>query len=126
LSGTLLALNANGAYLLAHDEEVDWKTVREVLRYFTRNPQAADTIEGVARWRLLDERIERNIAQVSQAIAWLVSRGFLAREFTSPSTSIFRLNRQERQRANRFLQVGAPGKLAEKDVAKKESDRGRS
>src|SRR5215472_5397679 len=91
--------------LVAHDEDVDWTIVRDVLRYFTRNPMAADTIEGVTRWRLLDERIERNIAQVSQAIEWLVSRGFLVREFASPSTSIFRLNQREREGARRFLGV---------------------
>jgi len=123
LSGIIRALIANGAYLVDHDEELDWKTVRQVLRYFTRNPQAADTIEGVARWRLLDERIERNIAQVAQAIEWLVSRGFLVREFTSPSTSIFRLNQQQCRAASRFLGLALPGKRDEEDVAKSKSCR---
>lgn len=110
---------------MADDEEVDWSTVRDILRYFRRNPQAADTIEGVARWRLLDERIERNVTQVSRAIEWLVCRGFVVQEFTSPSTSIFRLNQLEHRDASRFLKVGAPGKREEKDLAKRKSHRRR-
>lgn len=104
---------------MADDEKVDWSIVREILRYFRRNPQAADTIEGVARWRLLDERIERNVTQVSRAIEWLVGRGFLVQELTLPSTSIFRLNQLEHQEADRFLKVGAPSQRGKKDREKR-------
>jgi len=35
---------------------------KEILRYFLRHPQAADTLEGIVRWRLLEERVERTLA----------------------------------------------------------------
>jgi hypothetical protein len=53
------------------------KQAKEVLSYFLRNPQAADTLEGVARWRLLDEPVHRSVEEINQALEWLVAQGFL-------------------------------------------------
>jgi hypothetical protein len=32
---------------------------KQIVSYFLRNPNAADTLEGIARWRLLEERIHQ-------------------------------------------------------------------
>ena len=93
--------------------------VRDVLCYFTRNPQAADTVEGVARWRLVDETIHQNLEQVARAVAWLVSRGLLIEESTSPSTLIVRLNKQQRGQIERFLEQAKPGKARKRPPKKK-------
>ena len=81
---------------------------REILRYFVRNPQAVDSLEGVARWRLLDERIHSSLEQVARAIAWLVSEGLLLPENRS-ATSLFRLNESEQTKIDRFLQSEKSG-----------------
>lgn len=65
---------------------------REVLRYFLRNPQAADSLEGVARWRLVDEAIYRSVDEINQALGWLVDEGLLLRESVTGLGPIFRLN----------------------------------
>ena len=40
----------------------------EILSYFLRNPLAADTLEGVARWRLLDEVVYRKVEETRAAL----------------------------------------------------------
>ncbi len=85
--------------------------MREVLNYFLRNPQAADTLEGVARWRLLEETVRRGVAETEQALNWLVSEGYLTQVSTPYSKPIYELNRDERARAREFL---AKAKEAEK------------
>jgi hypothetical protein len=64
----------------------------EILSYFTRNPEAADSLEGIARWRLLDEVIYRSYQETEAALGWLVERGFLIETSRPGIKPIFRLN----------------------------------
>lgn len=64
----------------------------EILRYFARNPRAADTLEGIARWRLLDQVIRQKIEETHVALEWLVGRGFLLESSGAGTDPLFRLN----------------------------------
>lgn len=88
---------------MSKDPEGDRDVAREVVRYFVRNPEAADTVEGVARWRLLDETVYRNVEQVTRVVAWLVAEGLLVEDPLPSSRTAFRLNKTARQRIERFL-----------------------
>lgn len=85
------------------DPVPEWEIVKQVLNYFVRNPHAADTLEGVARWRLLEEQVRRNFQQTEAAVTWLVSRGLLEEVATAGSSRIFRLNATAHSDAVRFL-----------------------
>jgi hypothetical protein len=76
---------------------------KEILSYFLRNPKAADDLEGVARWRLLNETIDRSVEETKDALEWLVKEGFLVKAARSCTTTMYRLNRQESDRAKSFL-----------------------
>jgi hypothetical protein len=76
---------------------------KEILGYFLRRPHAADTLEGIARWRLLDERIHRRVDEIDQALAWLVEEGFLFQESAPGSQPIFSLNDAKAAEADDFL-----------------------
>jgi hypothetical protein len=82
--------------------------VREILSYFLHNPHAADSLEGVATWRLLDESVRRNVEDAREALAWLVSRGYLRQEVRASSGPIFTLNEERRREADVFLERGTP------------------
>jgi hypothetical protein len=85
-------------------EFTDRSIAASVLRYFLRNPQVVDSIEGVARWRLLEEAIERTVAQTEAAVGWLEAKGFLRRVNKVGSRSqMFGLNPERRKDAERFL-----------------------
>lgn len=86
---------------------------REILNYFVRNPHAADSLEGVARWRLMDEVIRRKLDETEAALEWLVAQGYLARSIAPGGTPTFRLNPEHIEKSRRFL-VGCP--QTEKDL----------
>jgi hypothetical protein len=77
---------------------------REVLAYFLRHPRAADDLEGVARWRLQAERIERGLREVGEALGWLVREGYLRESRRSGARPIFALAPDRRCDAEIFLQ----------------------
>jgi hypothetical protein len=85
------------------EPEPDWEIVKQILSYFVRNPKAADSLEGVARWRLLEEQVRSSLQQTEAALAWLVSQGFLEDVQTAGSNHIFRLDPNRYADAMRVL-----------------------
>jgi len=53
---------------------------RDILRYLVRNPDAGDTVEGIVQWWLLEQQIERRIADAKTELHLLTISG-LVREF---------------------------------------------
>ena len=82
------------------------KRAREVLSYFLRNPEAVDSLEGVARWRLLDERVHRDVEEISEALGWLVAHEYLTEQTPRGSSPIFCLRRDVAGKAHQFLRAG--------------------
>ena len=76
---------------------------KDILSYFLRNPQAADDLEGVARWRLLNQTIHRGVEETSRALDWLVAQGYLDRESRTGSGAIFHLRPEQRAEAEAFM-----------------------
>lgn len=73
------------------------------MSYFLRNPHAADSLEGVARWRLLEERVHRQLENTDQALNWLVHHGFLVKVSSEWTESVYQLNDVNRSAAHRFV-----------------------
>lgn len=88
---------------------------KEVLSYFMRNPQAADNLEGIVRWRLQDELIRRKVKETARALAWLVSQGFLSENVAGRADPIFTLNPTKIGDAREFLSSGTGASTYEKD-----------
>ena len=84
------------------------ETARQILRYFVRNPNAADNLEGIVRWRLLEETIHHSVGETQQALMWLVSQGFLSEWHVGGSEKIFLLNRERQAEAQCFLTAPDP------------------
>jgi hypothetical protein len=96
------------------DADPDQEAVREILRYFVRNPQAADDLEGIARWRLLDELVTRRLEQTERALDWLVARGYLCATVTAGTGPIFSSNPEKAAEAREFLAASTPRGSREK------------
>ncbi len=79
----------------------------EILRYFLRNPQAGDNLEGVTRWRLADQRIYETVRTTEKALEWLVGRGFLVKESKPWCGDLYRLNTGMLEKADYFV-AGEP------------------
>jgi hypothetical protein len=80
---------------------------KDILDYFLRNPQAADDLEGVARWRLMSETVHRGVEETRQALDYLVKRGLLTR-VSLPGSAFFRLQAEQRDDAKAFLAGDEP------------------
>lgn len=85
------------------------KAVRkEVLSYFVRNPNVTDTLEGVARWRLLEERVHRTLVETGDALEWLSELGLLVKTSSAASGNVFRLDMARTAEAERLLRELEP------------------
>ena len=80
----------------------------QILRYFVRHPEALDDLEGIARWRLLEEAIRSKVVETDRALQWLVERGFLRQTARLGSPPLFGLNPEKVDEANRLLAAGDP------------------
>ena len=85
------------------DTQLNAATVNEILSYFVRNPQAADSLEGVARWRLLNEYITRKVDETQRALSWLVAKGYLRETSAAGTGLIYSLNADKVDEAAEFL-----------------------
>ena len=84
------------------DEEV----AREILRYFLRHPDAADSLAGIARWRLMQESVRHSVEKTGEALRWLIGEGFMREETRVATGQIFHLNPERRKAAEEFLRQG--------------------
>jgi hypothetical protein len=95
----------------------------QILSYFVRNPSAIDSLEGIAKWRLLEEAIHRNVLETEQALEWLVQQGYLLERPETKAVRLYSLNVEKRAEAESLLHAeGQPSptgdKVSIKDKAK--------
>jgi hypothetical protein len=88
---------------LTNDQPPDRAMASEILNYFVRNPHAVDTLEGVARWRLMDEVIRRKLHETEAALGWLVAHGYLTTSISPGGTVTFSLNPERAEESRKFL-----------------------
>jgi hypothetical protein len=79
---------------------------KQILRYFLRNPQSADSLEGVARWRLLEENVHQAMVETQSALEQLVAEGYLQVVSVPGSELIYILNTTRHKEAEAFAGSG--------------------
>lgn len=84
----------------SHESE---NLAREILAYFLRNPQCADDLHGITRWRLLDQMIHHALHDTRAALELLVTEGYLTKESITGADPIFRLNTDRQTDAVTFV-----------------------
>jgi hypothetical protein len=73
------------------------------LSYFVRNESAVDSLEGIAKWRLLEEAIHRNVRETEQALEWLVRQGYLKESPQPHAGRLYSFNTAKRVEAQSLL-----------------------
>lgn len=79
------------------------RLVKDILSYYVKHPFAADTCEGLARWRLLEEYVEQTTRETEEALEWLVGHGFLSARTGPGNDRVFMLNADRRKDAETFV-----------------------
>jgi hypothetical protein len=103
--------------------ELDSKVAREILSYFVRHPHAADDLEGIARWRLVEDAIRLKVEETHRALDELVDQGFLIRTMSGP-TPVFSLNQDAVAEAEALLAGDDSKPAKEKSQKRSDTDRG--
>lgn len=73
-----------------------------MLEFFLTTPKAADTVEGITRWRLLDVAVHHALNDTRKAVRFLAEKGFLKASQVTGSEDIFSLDETQRASAEQF------------------------
>ncbi|HUK47759.1 MAG TPA: hypothetical protein VLW06_09210 [Terriglobales bacterium] len=84
-------------------KDPNWPAAREILAYFLRNPDAADSLVELARWRLMEEAVRRSVEKTEAALNWLIQHGYVREETRMGTERIFQLNPARRAEAERLM-----------------------
>lgn len=76
---------------------------RKLLRYLVDHPDARDTLEGIAKWWLLEQEIREEKTKVQEALAELVAKGLVVEERMEDGRRVFGMNSEQRQRIIQLL-----------------------
>ncbi len=72
------------------------EVVREILRYLVKHPAAKDTLEGIARWWLDRQQVERSVEEVVQSVRLLLSRGLILERRRKTGRPYYQVNPAKR------------------------------
>ena len=72
----------------------------KIMNYLHRNPEACDTLEGIAGWWLRFERMEQGVDEVMVALDTLVKKGLLERQDIHGGETCYRLSNKNREALN--------------------------
>jgi hypothetical protein len=88
------------------------------MEYFLRNPKAADDLLGIASYRLPEQVIYQHVTEVSDALDWLVSVGWLHKTTAASSSPTFSLNAASLPEVEMFV-AGRPSRADVKSSGKR-------
>ena len=80
--------------MYAENPDID-AVAATIRRYLLDHPNAADTLQGVARWWLSGDAGEEWLSKVQRAIEQLVNRGEMVRKTLRDGTVIYERNKQD-------------------------------
>lgn len=76
----------------AHSDEIGGALADQVLDYLVQHPEAQDTVEGIAEWWLLEQRVTHALTEVEAAVAELVAQDLLVARRRSGGRTCYSLN----------------------------------
>jgi len=79
------------------------RATREIMTYFLQHPAFADTLEGIARWRLMLQKIDQTVDETAAALRALVKDGLIEEIKAASGEPLFRLNARKRKEAERLV-----------------------
>jgi len=71
----------------------------EIMNYLQQRPMAADTLDGIAYWWLVQQAITRHVGLVEQALEHLVREGKIAKDLSEQRDTIYFLTTNEKPQA---------------------------
>ncbi|MDN3515622.1 MAG: hypothetical protein NG747_14650 [Candidatus Brocadia sp.] len=69
--------------------------MQEILAYLSEHPDAEDTLEGVAEWWLLKQKVRHKSREVKESLTKLVAQGLILEHKGKDSHTYYRINRSK-------------------------------
>jgi hypothetical protein len=79
---------------------------REIMSYFLDHPEATDSLEGIARWRLMLRQIDRTVEETAVALRVLIKDELIEEVSSQSGPSLYRLNPGKRTEAELIFKGG--------------------
>jgi hypothetical protein len=73
----------------------DTKLAQEILNYLQAHPHAGDSLEGIARWWVMCQRLSDSVEEVQHALEELKARGNVVEYLTSDGRTMYSLHDTE-------------------------------
>jgi hypothetical protein len=83
--------------------ESNEKVTREILGYLLEHPDAKDTVDGVIKWWLPEDLVDRGKKTVQEVLEILVSRGWLTERNVTSSEKIYGMKKDRLEEIENFL-----------------------
>ncbi len=71
-----------------HDQEIV-SIANEIRDYLSSHPNAADGLEGIAKWWLSRQRYQEGLAKVQKALDYLVAKGAIRKSVTGSGRTAY-------------------------------------
>jgi hypothetical protein len=75
----------------------------DILAYLSENPDAQDTLEGIAEWWLSEQTVKPSMAVVGEALKELVDRGLILAWSGEESRTLYKVNRRKMEEISTLL-----------------------
>lgn len=69
--------------------------MQEILAYLSEHPDAEDTLEGVAEWWLLKQKVRHKTREVKKSLSEMVAQGLLLEQKGQDNHIYYRINRSK-------------------------------
>jgi len=66
-----------------------------ILNYLRKNPDAGDTLEGITRWWLEQEKIEISVDRAVEALESLVQKGEIRVQKVKGGSTFYKVNKED-------------------------------
>jgi hypothetical protein len=80
--------------------------IQQILRYLIEHPDAKDTVQGILRWWLPKDPVERSEEEVQEVLEVLVARGWMTKRQTITSQELYGMNKEKLNTIQAFLRKG--------------------
>lgn len=103
--GAQLAIKARWRTTLESEAHVDvmQPIAYDILAYLFKNPEAQDTLEGIAGWWLSETTVKPVMADVAEALAELVDRGLVIARSGNNSQTFYKVSRHRMEEISALL-----------------------
>ncbi|NUO07652.1 MAG: hypothetical protein HUU08_03075 [Candidatus Brocadia sp.] len=69
--------------------------MQEIVAYLSEHPDAEDTLEGVAEWWLLKQKVRHKTREVKKSLSEMVAQGLLLEQKGQDNHIYYRINRSK-------------------------------